>query len=95
MARTIVTIAGRPSGMADTAKETAVMKISSGFRPLNRPTTKTMAQAISATIPRYLPSWASFFCKGVWLSVSSSKSPAILPISVFIPVPVTKAVAVP
>ena len=90
-----MTIAGRPSGIADTARETAVMKISSTSMPFIRPTTKIIVQAARATMPRYLPSWASFCCKGVWVSLSPSSRPAILPISVCIPVPVTTAVAVP
>ena len=95
MASTMVTIAGRPSGMADTARETEVIKISSTGMPLNSPTAKITAQAAKAKKPRYFPSWASFCCRGVWVSASPSSRPAILPISVRIPVPVTTAVAVP
>ena len=92
---TIVTMAGRPSGIAETASETEVMKISSTSMPFRRPTTKMIAQAPSATKPRILPSDASFFCSGVCVSSSPESSPAILPISVCIPVAVTTAVAVP
>ena len=53
------------------------------------------AQAARATKPRYFPSWLSFCCRGVWVSCSPASIPAILPISVCIPVPVTTAVAVP
>ena len=52
-------------------------------------------QAARARIPRYLPSWANFFCSGVWLSFSLSSRLAIRPISVSIPVAVTTATAVP
>ena len=59
------------------------------------PTTKITAQATSASAPRYLPSCASFSCKGVCVSDSSARRLAILPISVSIPVAVTTATAVP
>ena len=95
MASTMVTMAGSPSGMADTARDTEVIKISSTGMPFISPTAKMTAQAARATKPRYLPSWASFCCRGVWVSFSPSSRPAILPISVSIPVPVTTAVAVP
>ena len=93
--RTTVTIAGRPSGIADTARDTAVMNISITSIPAISPTMNTTTQAARATIPRYLPNLDSFFCSGVLVSFSPAKSPAILPICVFIPVPVTTAVAVP
>ena len=95
MARTIVTIAGRPSGMAETARDTAVMKISMTGMPSSRPRTKITAQAASATMPRYLPMLASFCCRGVCPSSLASSRPAILPISVFMAVAVTTAVARP
>ena len=92
---TTVTIAGSPSGIADTASDTAVINISITSIPAASPTINTTAHAARATMPRYLPSLASFFCRGVLLSFSPASSPAILPICVFIPVPVTAAVAVP
>ena len=61
MESTMVTTAGRPSGIAETASETAVMKSSSQSSPTHAPTTKMMAHAASATMPRYLPSCASLF----------------------------------
>ena len=91
----MVTIAGSPSGMAETASETEVIKMSSGGMSFRSPMTKIIAQAISATTPRYLPSFASFCWSGVASSVSLFNSPAILPISVFIPVAVMMAVAEP
>ena len=63
--RTIVTITGKPSGIAETASETAIINISIGGVPPNIPTAKIIAQAISAIIPRYFPSCESFFCRGV------------------------------
>ena len=96
MDSTIVTTAGSPSGMAETASETAVMKISSQSAfGMHAPMMKMTAHATSATMPRYFPSCASFCCKGVLVSGSPAKRPAILPISVFMPVPVTTAFAVP
>ena len=95
MASTMVTMAGRPSGMAETASDTAVMKMSMTSMPLSRPTTNTTAQAARARMPRYLPRLASFFCSGVWVSSLESSRLAILPISVFMPVAVTTAVARP
>ena len=92
---TMVTIAGRPSGIAETASETAVIKISRTLMPFKRPTTKMTAHAPSATKPRLLPSDASFRCSGVCVSASPESRPAILPISVCMPVAVMTAVAVP
>ena len=71
------------------------MKISITAMPSNRPTTKITRQATMATMPRYLPSVASFCCSGVCVSSLDSSMLAILPISVFMPVAVTTAVAVP
>ena len=56
MARTMVTIAGSPSGIAETASETAVMKISRTFIPFISPTMNITAQAARAIKPRYFPS---------------------------------------
>ena len=95
MDSTTVTMAGRPSGIAETASETAVMKISMTGMPSITPTTKMIAQAASAMTPRYLPSCASRFWRGVCVSSSLSSRSAILPISVSMPVAVTTAVAVP
>ena len=52
----MVTIAGRPSGIAETASETAVMNISIIPISLISPMKKIIAQAATAIIPRYLPS---------------------------------------
>ena len=95
MERTMVTMAGMPSGMAETARETAVMKISKSGMPFTRPMTKIIAQATSAMMPRYLPSCASLACNGVCAFSAPSSRLAICPISVSMPVAVTTAVAVP
>ena len=95
MASTIVTMTGNPSGMAETASETATINMESGGMRLMSPTTKMMPQAASARIPRYLPSCASFCCSGVCVFSAFSNRSAILPISVSRPVAVTTASAVP
>ena len=92
---TMVTMAGKPSGMAETARDTAVMNIVMISIFSTTPTTKIIAQAMRAVTPRILPSCASFCCRGVAVSFSPLKRFAILPISVFMPVLVTTAVAVP
>ncbi len=88
-AKTMVTIAGSPSGMAATARLTAVMNISTRSLPLRRPKTKIKAQIPIATSPKVLPKTAKRFCRGVSTSGDSWMSWAILPISVFMPVAVT------
>ena len=65
MDNTMVTIAGRPSGMAETAREIDTMKISISSMPLARPIAKITAQMMIARTPSIRPSWASFFCRGV------------------------------
>ena len=95
MESTMVTIAGSPSGMAETARDTAVMKISRAAIPFISPTTKMMPQAASARNPKNRPRRLSFSCRGVWPSPSPSSRSAMRPISVSIPVAVTTAVAVP
>ena len=91
MESTTVTMAGRPSGMAETASDTLVMKISNTGILLSRPMTKITAQAARATMPNSLPMRASLCCSGVCVSSAPSSSPAMRPISVSMPVPVTMA----
>ncbi len=55
-ASTMVTIAVRPSGMAATARLTAVMNMTSGSSPLIRPVMKTRTLSTTATMPSTLPS---------------------------------------
>jgi len=92
---TMVTIAGSPSGIAETANETLVMNISMSSMPSISPTTNTTAQAARAATPSALPSFTSFCCSGVWLSNSPSSSSAMRPTSVAMPVAVTTARARP
>ena len=95
MDSTTVTIAGRPSGIALTASETAVMNISIIGMPSMSPITNITAQVMSATMPSTLPRLASFCCRGVSPSSCWASIPAILPIWVFMPVCVTTARARP
>jgi len=58
--KTIVTITGSPSGMAETAKDTEVIKISIIGIPYHRPIAKITIQIAIAIIPSFLPSSANF-----------------------------------
>ncbi len=95
MASTMVTMAGNPSGIAETANATAIINISITFMPYSNPIAKITPHIPRARNPIYLPNIANLCCRGVWVSPSVSNRSAILPISVFIPVAVTTAVAVP
>ena len=91
-ASTMVTMAGRPSGMAATARDTAVRNISSKFFPWMSPMPNMMAQADRQRKDRDLEISPIFRCSGVSPSLCSSSSPAICPIWVSIPVATTRAV---
>ncbi len=82
----IVTTAGRASGMAATARLTAVRNMSSGGSPRTRPTAKTMMQIARTATARRWPNRARRRCKGVFTSPASCSSVAILPNSVCMPV---------
>ena len=90
----IVTTAGSASGMAATARLTAVSNISSGDSPRIQPATKTMAQMASTATARWRPKRASRFCSGV-LPDSPDSSAAMRPSSVFMPVATTRPRARP
>ena len=79
-AREIVTIAGRPSGMAATARATEARNISITKEVSNRsvvryslrtPTPKTTMQIPIVTKPSHLPNFFSFTCKGDSFSSAS------------------------
>ena len=55
----------------------------------------TSAQMISIPAARWLPNWSRLICSGVFFSPVLFIRAAILPISVFIPVPVTRTVPRP
>ena len=87
-ASTMVTMAGSPSGMAATARDTAVMNIPSRALPWSRPAPNITAHTHRHTKERVLEISAIFFWSGVWLSSSPSSIPAMRPISVSMPVAV-------
>ena len=85
-----VTTAGNASGIAATARLTAVRIISTGSSPRRTPTQNTRPQmAITARANR-LPKAARRICKGVLRSPSRSSRPATLPSSVAMPVATTR-----
>ena len=99
----MVTTAAKPSGIAATAKEIAIMNVFKMVSPVippfkpfrNKSTTKITTQIINTKIVRILLNWLSFFCKGVSPSLALDKASAIFPISVSIPVEMTTALARP
>ena len=90
----MVTTAGSASGMAATARLTAVSSIVSGGSPRSQPATKMMAQIASTTSARLWPKRARRFCSGV-LPDSPDSNAAILPSSVCMPVATTSPRARP
>ena len=95
IASTIVETAASPSGIAATAKLTAVMNISIGSFPIPIPTMKMIIQMTIATIPNVFPNLFNFTCNGVSVSIVSLIIPAIFPTSVFIPVSTTTPFPLP
>ena len=97
----IVTTVASPSGIAATARLTATMNVfrtSSGVMPL------FAVKRLKPNIKMHMPmtmyvkirlSWPSLICRGVCPLSAFVSASAILPISVFIPVSVTTANAVP
>ena len=94
-ARTMVTMAGRPSGMAATARETAVRNISSSPFPWNSPTPNITAHTARHRKDRDLDISPIRRWSGVSPSPLSRSRPAICPIWVPIPVATTRAVPRP
>ena len=89
MARTMVTMAGSPSGMAATASATAVRNMSRMSRCWSIPTPNMTAHTPTQTRESTLDTSPIFRWRGVSPWVWRRRSPAILPISVSIPVAVT------
>ena len=89
IAKTIVDTAANPSGITATAKLTAVINISIGSFPYNKPITNIIAQITKAAIPSVFPNLFSFSWSGVCVSSALFIIPAIFPTSVFIPVSTT------
>ena len=100
MDSTTVTTVARPSGMAATASETATMKVLSTVFRVNSPATtrskmKMNTQMASTSLLMVLPSSLSLRCSGVCSCSVCASTPAILPISVFMPVEVMTALPRP
>ena len=101
----MVTIELKASGIAATARATAkrresiTMFITSGFspplKPLNIERPKTTTHTTMMISASFLEKASRLFCRGVFFSFASFMREAILPISVFIPVPVTATRALP
>ncbi len=93
MDSSIVTTALRPSGMAATASDTAIMKVSStAWPPLRiRFTANTKAQMIRIITDSFRLSSLSRFCRGVCSSSALCSASAMPPIWVCMPVSVTTA----
>ena len=87
----IVTIAGKPSGIAATASPTDVINISIGSIFFIIPIANISTHIAKHTIPSIFPTCDSFFCIGVSGVSSSIIILAIFPTLVFIPVSVTTA----
>ncbi len=94
-ASSTVTTAGSDSGMAATARLTAVRIMSTGDSPRSTPITKISAQIASTTRASRLPKAARRFCSGVLRSTARSSRPATLPSSVAMPVATTRPVPRP
>ena len=89
IARTIVDTAANPSGIAATAKLTAVINISITSLPYANPIINITIQITMAIIPKLLPSLFNFCWSGVAVSSTLFSIPAIFPTSVCIPVSTT------
>ena len=90
-----VTMAGSPSGTAATASEIPVTSIAKGLSPRSTPSTATAAQITRQPAAMVLPRWSSRRASGVGSGSMVSSIPAMRPISVSIPVAVTRAVQLP
>ena len=94
-ARVIVKTAGSPSGMAETARLTEVMNISSRSSWRTTPVKNTKMQRTMAMTQSMRPSFSIFCFKGGGSTSTDWTIPAIFPNSVFIPVSMTTAPARP
>ena len=94
-ARTMVTTAGSPSGIAATARDMATRSICRILRCWTTPRRKRAAQRTTATTLSIFPRSPRRFCRGVSSVGVSLIIPAILPSSVSIPVATTIPSALP
>ena len=95
IARMIVTAAGRPSGMAPTARAMAAVTMSPGGSPRSVPSTKVKPASTRMTTVSSRLKAASLRVSGVWTPPDSPTSRWIRPSSVSAPVATTTPVAVP
>ena len=104
MASAMVTMAGRPSGIAPTASAMAKITVSRNagrnVTPVSTmvrqvPTTSMIAAMTTMPMVMYLPMLCRALVSGVWRSVASLSMVEMRPSSVAAPVPQTTAVAVP
>ena len=95
IASTMVDTAANPSGMAATARLTAVINIWIGSLPYSNPIAKIITQITKAAIPSVFPSLFSLSCSGVLFSSVELIISAIFPTSVFIPVSTTIPLPLP
>ncbi len=86
-----VTTAGSPSGMAATASAMEVSTISISASPRRSPMAKMTPMTPPAMAVKRLPSPSSWICSGVGPGSASASMPLKRPISVAMPVPVTKS----
>ena len=91
MESTTVTTVARPSGMAATARETATMKVDRTESRVKEPATirskmKMNRQMPSTSLERMVLSCSSWRWRGVCSCSVLARAPAILPISVSMPV---------
>ena len=102
--RTTVTTAASPSGIAATARLTAIMNDSRNLGSVIVPSAMSIRTILSPSIITHiirtatesiLLSWSRLFWRGVSSSSAFAIAPAILPISVCIPVATTTASALP
>ena len=89
MARVIVTTAGKPSGMALTARATAASNISNGELSQPSPTAKVIAATLRMTYSRVLLKRSNLRVRGVIRFVLSCISLEMRPVSVLSPVATT------
>ena len=86
---------GRPVGIAEIAIATPRSIKSLKASPRTRPAATTIASAVHATTPSHFVRPSSCCWSGDFVRVTDCSRPAILPTSVFMPVPVTTRLAVP
>ena len=95
IACTMVTIELSASGIAATARATANIRESMIVLPCQMDKPNTSAQITIMMIASLPENLSRLCCRGVFFSLAAFISAAILPISVFIPVPVTTTIALP